>query len=139
MLIDHLQPELAAQLKEAIRIQAEQRLIQQQQQILGNQPFVQDGQVRKLAQPSSCSQYSSFSFQPLYPLNYDPFYSPILLKIDKIIEQLGVKSDLCKERIVCNMYKDPAEYSPHSNFISAELSRYVYEFPPFPICFSCRS
>lgn len=42
-----LQPELAAQLKEAIRIQAEQRLIQQQQQILEHQPFVQDGQVWK--------------------------------------------------------------------------------------------
>ncbi|XP_039492103.1 uncharacterized protein LOC120452095 isoform X1 [Drosophila santomea] len=99
-----LSPELAAQLKEAIRIQAEQRLIQQQQKILEHQPFVQDG-------------------QPLYPLNYDPFYSPILLKIDKIIEQFGVKNDLCKERIVCSMYKDPATYSPHSNFISAELSR----------------
>ncbi|KAH8360068.1 hypothetical protein KR093_010430, partial [Drosophila rubida] len=106
-----LSPQLAAQLKEAIRIQAEQRLIQQQQQILEHQPFVQDG-------------------QPLYPLNYDPFYSPILLKIDKIIEQLGVKSDLCKERIVCNMYKDPATYSPHSNFISAELSRDTNELEP---------
>ncbi|XP_034488261.1 uncharacterized protein LOC117792298 isoform X2 [Drosophila innubila] len=106
-----LSPLLAAQLKEAIRIQAEQRLIQQQQQILEHQPFVQDG-------------------QPLYPLNYDPFYSPILLKIDKIIEQLGVKNDLCKERIVCNMYKDPATYSPHSNFISAELSRDTSELEP---------
>ncbi|XP_052858505.1 uncharacterized protein LOC128266196 isoform X1 [Drosophila gunungcola] len=106
-----LSPELAAQLKEAIRIQAEQRLIQQQQKILEHQPFVQDG-------------------QPLYPLNYDPFYSPILLKIDKIVEQLGVKSDLCKERIVCSMYKDPATYSPHSNFISAELSRDTSELEP---------
>ncbi|XP_017067669.2 uncharacterized protein LOC108105545 isoform X3 [Drosophila eugracilis] len=106
-----LSPELAAQLKEAIRIQAEQRLIQQQQKILEHQPFVQDG-------------------QPLYPLNYDPFYSPILLKIDKIVEQLGVKNDLCKERIVCSMYKDPATYSPHSNFISAELSRDTSELEP---------
>lgn len=39
------QPEIAAQLKEAIRIQTEQRLIQQQQKILEHQPFVQDGQV----------------------------------------------------------------------------------------------
>ncbi|KAH8343867.1 hypothetical protein KR084_000568 [Drosophila pseudotakahashii] len=106
-----LSPELAAQLKEAIRIQAEQRLIQQQQKILEHQPFVQDG-------------------QPLYPLNYDPFYSPILLKIDKIVEQLGVTNDLCKERIVCSMYKDPATYSPHSNFISAELSRDTSELEP---------
>ncbi|XP_032295154.1 uncharacterized protein Osi17 isoform X2 [Drosophila virilis] len=110
-LEQQLSPELAAQLKEAIRIQAEQRLIQQQQQILEHQPFVQDG-------------------QPLYPLNYDPFYSPILLKIDKIIEQLGVKNELCKERIVCSMYKDPATYSPHSNFISAELSRETSELEP---------
>ncbi|XP_030371715.1 uncharacterized protein LOC115622000 [Scaptodrosophila lebanonensis] len=106
-----LSPELSAQLKEAIRIQAEQRLIAQQQKILEHQPFVQDG-------------------QPLYPLNYDPFYSPILLKIDKIIEQLGVKNDLCKERVVCSMYKDPANYSPHSNFVSAELSRDTSELEP---------
>ncbi|KAM7359225.1 DUF1676 domain-containing protein Osi17 isoform 1-T4 [Cochliomyia hominivorax] len=106
-----LTPELSAQLKEAIRIQAEQRLVQQQQQILDKQPFVQDG-------------------QPLMPLNYDPFYSPILLKIDKIVEQLGVTDDLCKERLVCSMYKDPQRYSPHSNFVSAELSRDTSELQP---------
>ncbi|EDW84597.2 uncharacterized protein Dwil_GK13049 [Drosophila willistoni] len=98
------QQQLSPELKEAIRIQAEQRLIQQQQKILEHQPFVQDG-------------------QPLYPLNYDPFYSPILLKIDKIIEQMGLKNELCKERMVCEMYKDPSKYSPYSNFVSAELSR----------------
>ncbi|CAD6993258.1 unnamed protein product [Ceratitis capitata] len=57
------------------------------------------------------------------PKNYDPFYSPILLKIDKIVEQLGVTDDLCKERLICSMYKDPTRYSPHSNFVSSELSR----------------
>ncbi|XP_073817239.1 DUF1676 domain-containing protein Osi17 [Musca autumnalis] len=106
-----LTPELSAQIKEALRIQAEQRLVQQQQQILEKQPFVQDG-------------------QPLMPLNYDPFYSPILLKIDKIIEQLGIKEDGCKERVVCSMYKDPERYSPHSNFVSAELSRDTNELQP---------
>lgn len=34
-----------AQAKEALRIQAEQRLIAQQQKILQQQPFVQDSQV----------------------------------------------------------------------------------------------
>ncbi|XP_058978766.1 uncharacterized protein LOC101891327 isoform X2 [Musca domestica] len=106
-----LTPELSAQIKEALRIQAEQRLVQQQQQILDKQPFVQDG-------------------QPLMPLNYDPFYSPILLKIDKIIEQLGIKEEGCKERVVCSMYKDPERYSPHSNFVSAELSRDTNELQP---------
>ncbi|XP_018796184.1 PREDICTED: uncharacterized protein LOC108973388 isoform X3 [Bactrocera latifrons] len=106
-----LSPELAAQLKEALRIQAEQRLISQQQQILDKQPFVQDG-------------------QPIMPKNYDPFYSPILLKIDKVVEQLGVTDDLCKERLICSMYKDPTRYSPHSNFVSAELSRDTSELQP---------
>ncbi|XP_069961555.1 uncharacterized protein Osi17 isoform X3 [Bactrocera oleae] len=106
-----LSPKLAAQLKEALRIQAEQRIISQQQQILDKQPFVQDG-------------------QPIMPKNYDPFYSPILLKIDKIVEQLGVTDDLCKERLICSMYKDPTRYSPHSNFVSAELSRDTSELQP---------
>ncbi|XP_050325197.1 uncharacterized protein LOC126756284 [Bactrocera neohumeralis] len=106
-----LSPELAAQLKEALRIQAEHRIISQQQQILDKQPFVQDG-------------------QPIMPKNYDPFYSPILLKIDKIVEQLGVTDDLCKERLICSMYKDPTRYSPHSNFVSAELSRDTSELQP---------
>ncbi|XP_054090190.1 uncharacterized protein LOC105212406 isoform X2 [Zeugodacus cucurbitae] len=106
-----LSPEIAAQIKEALRIQAEQRIISQQQQILDKQPFVQDG-------------------QPIMPKNYDPFYSPILLKIDKIIEQLGVTDDLCKERLICSMYKDPTRYSPHSNFVSAELSRDTSELQP---------
>lgn len=57
------------------------------------------------------------------PLNYDPFYSPILAKIDAIIEQLGINDELCKERLVCSMYKNPSRYTPHSNFVSAELSR----------------
>ncbi|XP_054741325.1 uncharacterized protein LOC129246261 [Anastrepha obliqua] len=106
-----MSPELAAQIKEALRIQAEQRIISQQQQILEKQPFVQDG-------------------QPIMPKNYDPFYSPILLKIEKIIEQLGVTDDLCKERLICSMYKDPERYSPHSNFVSAELSRDTSELQP---------
>jgi hypothetical protein len=27
---------------------------------------------------------------------------------------------------VCSMYKTPSRFSPHSNFISAELSRYWF-------------
>lgn len=55
----------------------------------------------------------------------DPFYSPLLLKIDKILLQLGFTDEPCRERLICSMYKTPAKYSPHSNFISAELSRLV--------------
>ena len=53
----------------------------------------------------------------------DPFYSPILQKIDKILAQLGFDNEACKERLICSMYKNPMKYSPHSNFVSAELSR----------------
>ena len=53
----------------------------------------------------------------------DPFYGPILTKIDTIFAQLGVSEEACKERLLCSMYKNPTQYSPHSNFISAELSR----------------
>lgn len=53
----------------------------------------------------------------------DPFYGPILIKIDTIFSQLGVSDEACKERLLCSMYKNPTQYSPHSNFISAELSR----------------
>ncbi|XP_055383136.1 uncharacterized protein LOC129613191 [Condylostylus longicornis] len=95
-----------AKVKEALRIQNEQRIIAQQQKILSEEPFVQDG-------------------QPIMPKGYDPFYSPILDRMDRIFKQLGPNfdTDYCKERLVCSMYKNPGRYSPQSNFISAELSR----------------
>ncbi|KAJ6637523.1 hypothetical protein Bhyg_10254 [Pseudolycoriella hygida] len=99
----HEAQRLQAQQKEAMRILTEQKLVTQQQKILQQQPFVQD--------TSGTSTY------------LDPFYSPILAKIDKIFLQLNVIDESCRERLVCNMYKNPAKYSPHSNFISAELSR----------------
>lgn len=54
---------------------------------------------------------------------FDPFYSPILQKIDKIFNELVILDETCRERLVCNMYSEPEKYSPHSNLISAELSR----------------
>lgn len=53
----------------------------------------------------------------------DPFYGPILSKIDKTFLQLGFHEEGCRERLVCSMYKNPSKYTPHSNFVSAELSR----------------
>uniref|UniRef100_A0A1B0C8P2 Uncharacterized protein n=1 Tax=Lutzomyia longipalpis TaxID=7200 RepID=A0A1B0C8P2_LUTLO len=57
----------------------------------------------------------------------DPFYGPIVQRIDRIFQQMGVVEEGCKERLVCSMYKNPARFSPHSNFISAELSRDTHE------------
>lgn len=56
-------------------------------------------------------------------IDVDPFYGPIVTKIDNILLQFGQLDDHCKEWLICNMYKDPSKYSPHSNFVSAELSR----------------
>lgn len=54
----------------------------------------------------------------------DPFYGPIVARIDSILNQYGAYiGEHCKEWLVCNMYKNPSAFSPHSNFLSAELSR----------------
>ncbi|RZC33830.1 uncharacterized protein BDFB_012440, partial [Asbolus verrucosus] len=56
-------------------------------------------------------------------ITYDAFYSPILDKIDKILVGLGFNDEPCRERLICSMYKNPVKFSPHSNLLSAELSR----------------
>ena len=54
----------------------------------------------------------------------DPFYGPIVARIDSILNQYGAYiGEHCREWLVCNMYKNPSAFSPHSNFLSAELSR----------------
>ncbi|BES96898.1 Protein of unknown function (DUF1676) [Nesidiocoris tenuis] len=59
----------------------------------------------------------------------DPFYSPILAKLDTVFSELGFTEEPCKERLVCSMYKAPARFSPHSNLVSAEISRDPSELP----------
>ncbi|XP_060528314.1 uncharacterized protein LOC132703206 [Cylas formicarius] len=56
-------------------------------------------------------------------ITYDPFYTPILEKVDRIFNGLGYNEEPCKERLICSMYKNPSKFSPHSNLISAEISR----------------
>ncbi|KAG5884636.1 hypothetical protein JTB14_035731 [Gonioctena quinquepunctata] len=56
-------------------------------------------------------------------ITFDPFYSPILEKVDKILNELEFFDEPCRERLICSMYNDPEKFSPHSNLISAELSR----------------
>lgn len=59
--------------------------------------------------------------------NYDPFYSPLLSRIDTVYKQLGYTTEPCRERLVCQMYKNPAKFAPYSNLISAQLSRSVLD------------
>lgn len=57
--------------------------------------------------------------------NYDPFYSPLLSRLDAVFNQLNLGSDdeTCREKLVCLMYASPAKYMPYSNLVSAQLSR----------------
>lgn len=57
--------------------------------------------------------------------NYDPFYSPLLSRLDAVFTQLGYSKndEICREKLVCLMYANPAKFAPYSNLISAQLSR----------------
>lgn len=57
--------------------------------------------------------------------NYDPFYSPLLSRLDAVFAQLGFNAgdEKCREKLVCLMYANPAKYAPYSNLVSAQLSR----------------
>jgi hypothetical protein len=55
--------------------------------------------------------------------NYDPFYSPLLSRLDSVYKQLGYDQEECRERLVCSMYRNPAKFAPYSNLVSAQLSR----------------
>lgn len=57
--------------------------------------------------------------------NYDPFYSPLLSRLDAVFHQLNLDGDneACREKLVCLMYASPARYMPYSNLVSAQLSR----------------
>ncbi|XP_049880704.1 uncharacterized protein LOC126377090 [Pectinophora gossypiella] len=80
--------------------------------------------------------------------NYDPFYSPLLSRLDGIFARLGlapsenavdsgmqiggqslsdVKLEACREQLICFMYASPAKYAPYSNLVSAQLSRELNE------------
>ncbi|GAB0087550.1 osiris 24 [Sergentomyia squamirostris] len=61
--------------------------------------------------------------------NYDPFYSPLLSRLDAIFQQLGLSAgrEACRQKLVCLMYASPAKYAPYSNLISAQLSRELNE------------
>lgn len=54
---------------------------------------------------------------------FDAFYTPILDKIDKVLVDIDYTEEPCRERLICSMYKNPQKFSPHSNLLSAELSR----------------
>lgn len=59
--------------------------------------------------------------------NYDPFYSPLLSRLDAVFQQLSLPTvnETCRQKLICLMYTNPAKYAPYSNLVSAQLSRYT--------------
>ena len=106
---------------------AQTKLLQQQQQ---KQLLLEQQRYQELVR----QREESLKLKALTPrppsesttvhVTYDPFYSPILQKMDNVFVQVGFNEEACRERLVCSMYKTPSRFSPHSNLISAELSRY---------------
>ncbi|CAH1154260.1 unnamed protein product [Phaedon cochleariae] len=81
----------------------------------GNQP-------QNEPQQPSRNQYEDEIYKAA-SVTYDAFYSPILEKIDKVLNDLDFIEEPCRERLICSMYKNPTKFSPHSNLLSTELSR----------------
>ncbi|XP_056635179.1 uncharacterized protein LOC130444160 [Diorhabda sublineata] len=89
-----------------------------------------------LRRPNRKTDYKVFHKIPSSSLlltSYDPFYSPLLSRLDAIFQQLGFgnskssNTELCRERLICLMYANPAKYAPYSNLVSAQLSRELNE------------
>ncbi|CAG7714115.1 unnamed protein product [Allacma fusca] len=91
-------------------------------------PVPQGSQQSKKIEP----QESGFKYVPSTALqleveNFDPFYSPLLSRIDSIFMHLGFTDEGCRERAVCSIYKSPVKYAPYSNLLSAQLSKHQSE------------
>lgn len=54
----------------------------------------------------------------------DDYFGPIVQRLDEILLQMGIVEEGCKVSFVCKVYRDPLGYSPTSNHVSIELSRY---------------
>jgi hypothetical protein len=85
-----------------------------------------------MKKPNKKTDYKVFHKIPSSSLlltSYDPFYSPLLSRLDAVFQQLGLgnekspETEKCRERLVCMMYANPAKYAPYSNLVSAQLSR----------------
>ncbi|XP_049547961.1 uncharacterized protein LOC125959194 [Anopheles darlingi] len=98
---------------------------------VGSQPTI-DRRRQQQQQQSAKNDFKIFHDIPSSSLlltNYDPFYSPLLSRLDAIFAQMGLssKEEHCRQKLVCLMYANPAKYAPYSNLISAQLSRELDE------------
>ncbi|TMW51533.1 hypothetical protein DOY81_003392 [Sarcophaga bullata] len=81
------------------------------------------------ANVNTFQQFQKVPDSSLLLSNYDPFYSPLLSRLDSVFAQLKINSDkeICREKVICLMYANPAKYAPYSNLVSAQLSRELNE------------
>ncbi|XP_030370675.1 uncharacterized protein LOC115621226 [Scaptodrosophila lebanonensis] len=90
------------------------------------------GMAKRPVAPANMNTFQSFQKVPNSSLllsNYDPFYSPLLSRLDSVFAQLKLNSENenCREKLICLMYANPAKYAPYSNLVSAQLSRELNE------------
>lgn len=84
--------------------------------------------IRPKPAAANLNNFQTFQKVPASSLllsNYDPFYSPLLSRLDSVFAQLKLNSEneVCREKLICLMYANPAKYAPYSNLVSAQLSR----------------
>jgi hypothetical protein len=85
-------------------------------------------QPQKTKMASKKDDFKTFHDIPSSALmlsHYDPFYSPLLSRLDAVFQQMNLdsKNEKCREKLICLMYANPAKYAPYSNLVSAQLSR----------------
>lgn len=121
------QQQIQQHLQQQLQLPQQQHLQHQVQQLIQQQQQKQEQQKQQsYKQDTVQSATNNLQTQAIMPSTksvIDPFYSPILEKIDKILNELDYEDEGCRERLICSMYKNPEKFSPHSNLISADLSR----------------
>lgn len=77
------------------------------------------------SKPNNFKDFHDIPASSMLLTNYDPFYSPLLSRLDAVFQQMGLPAgnEKCREKLVCQMYASPAKYAPYSNLVSAQLSR----------------
>ncbi|KAJ1525271.1 hypothetical protein ONE63_010095 [Megalurothrips usitatus] len=89
----------------------------------GNSVLDGGGSFYNRHKPHDFKTFQNIPSSSMLLTHYDPFYSPLLSRLDSVFHQLGYASESCRERLVCAMYRNPAKFAPFSNLVSAQLSR----------------
>lgn len=89
----------------------------------GNSVLDGGGSFYNRHKPHDFKTFQNIPSSSMLLTHYDPFYSPLLSRLDSVFHQLGYQAEACRERLVCAMYRNPAKFAPFSNLVSAQLSR----------------